>query len=524
MSLRERIAGALVSQAPGAEWGAGGVDRSLELADIFISAGITDLTKLSVTIIEYDVGVYDPNLVSDNASQCVPIFGDCPTVPGPGGYVLGKEKRLAFSYKGIIKDWLNDPDYPNKFFEGTRFAWSAAGDGNVSYHVVFDSKGFSIQPFWGSSSDWGDFREALKFTGTAFLAVAALPAVGFSAGSYLGAAIVGETVAVAYPALTASIGNVALSTALNGGDVETAVKRTALSFAGSQAGGLVSAGVTGATGLDTLGKVAGSVAASFVTGADPITAATFTLLSQVPNMSLQSSAPEFYDLVGDAPDFMPIPDIPGNFDVAFDGGFDSGSITADPGFTGLPVYNWNGADAGWVQPVDSDLPLIDYSTPPAPASLFPVPGIAPGFENIFASTQNVIGVVTQAAASALQLVRAYQQTKAPVQTAVRRVTSGGVVEIAARDGFIHTQAPNGKTTKKMPRAGEAYATADSSLIVNNGDGTFTTISPNGAQSVTRYPSTGFNFAGVGAGLDTETTIRYGLLAVGAFFLLRKVVK
>jgi hypothetical protein len=497
MSNREILASVLIAQAPNAEWTAGGVDRALELADIFINAGITDLTKLSVKLVTFPAPKFDYAL---------------------DAYVMTEEQRLAFDYQGRQIDWIGDPNFPYKHWEGTRFAWSAAGRGNVGYHAVFTSNGFQIAPFWGSSSDAGEFRDALKFVGAAALAVAGLPTVGFSAGAFLGSAILGSGVAAAYPGLAAAVGNVALSAAMTGGDIENAIKRAGLSYVGGEAGGFVGSGVTDQTGIATLGQVASIATRAYITGSDPRFAIANTLIQSGASM-LSSS-----DLVSyDAPpawELLPIPDV--EFQNA-----------GDP----LP-YGDAGDDAEFFEifgnapgtPFDSpfftnpvDLPLLDYSAPPAGA-LFPVPGVAPGENALFAGSGNIIGTVTQAASQALQLVAAYQKVRKPIEATARRVSANGTVQVANRDGLIHTRSASGQITKRRPPVGEATATIDNSLIVNNGDGTYTLVSPNGAISTQRYP---ISTAAGGFSLDSIASpenLKYAAFAVGAFVLARSLAK
>jgi hypothetical protein len=494
---RDVLARVLVAAAPWADWTAGGVDRGLELADIFLSWGIEDPTKLSLVQVPYECD-YDEN---------VPGTGD-----GEGNFVTRRIPQtclgLGFKYQNRSFGWLGTPDDKNNnsssFFQETMFAWSARGHGNVGYHVRPAEGGFEIFPLWGSSSDWGDFRDFARFAvsiGVGFVA----PAIGFNAGASLGAAIVGDSVAVAYPALSTAVGNVAISTALNGGDIERAVKSTALSYVGTQAGGFVGAEVTDATGLDTLGKTAAVATRAFVTGADPRFAIANVLIQSGASML---STPDFYDPVSMAPDMLPIPDV---------------EIQDNAWLDDTPIYGVElPYDPAW-QPSDTDPFAVDYSTPPA-GGLFPIPGIVPGENSLFAGSGNIIGQVTAAASSALQLVAAYQKARGPIQATARRVMSNGAVQVANRDGLIHTRNAQGQVTKRRPPVGEATATIDNSLIVNNGDGTYTLISPNGAISTQRYPFT----SPVGDinlnSLASPENLKYAALAVGAFFLVKKIAK
>lgn len=549
MKVIDALAGILKSSAPSADWFAGGVDRAQELARVFEAWGIVDLSKLQIVQRDYVRTYWDLSPKQDGSR---------------GGLKTEPDTGIAFSYDGRVIGFLgvvgNDGaidkrpnDFNIKVFEGTVFAWSALGNGNVSYRIGTDPRGaFMIYPAWGSSSDWGEFRQIFRFYATAFLSVVA-PTIGFNAGTSLGTAIVSESFALAYPTLTTTIGNVAISTAMNGGDIEKAVERAALSYVGAEAGGFVGAEVTNLTDMATLGKVAAVATRAFITGADPRFAVAGSLIMAG---GAALSTPAFYDPLTMAPDFLPIPDIDfqtGDFMLSSS---DLISYDAPPAWDLLPVptveftdqvfdplpYGDAGDDAEFLAifgnapgtPFDSpfysnpvDLPLIDYSMPPAGA-LFPVPSVLPGENALFSGPNTVIGVITAAATSALRLVEAYQKTSKPIQATARRVAANGSIEVANRDGLIHTQTRDGRITKRRPPVGEATATIDNSLIVNNGDGTYTLISPNGAILTQRYPAN-TSSGGFGSGFDLQSiaspdNLKLAAIAVGAFVLARKFAK
>lgn len=80
----------------------------------------------------------------------------------------------------------------------------------------------------------------------------------------LGEAILGVEAAAAYPAAAQVLGNVALQTALTGGDIEAAARSAAASFAGGQFGDVVG------TGLDSaaIGKVTAAATTAALRGGD----------------------------------------------------------------------------------------------------------------------------------------------------------------------------------------------------------------------------------------------------------------
>jgi len=111
-----------------------------------------------------------------------------------------------------------------------------------------------------SSGEW--FRDTLetafKFVGTLYLSSVG----GAALSSWIGAAVVPQSVAAAYPALTQAVGQVALQTAVNGGDVEKAVTATVASYAGSIAGGYAG----GLTDSAFIGKLAGTATGALFKG------------------------------------------------------------------------------------------------------------------------------------------------------------------------------------------------------------------------------------------------------------------
>lgn len=187
-ALREAI---LARWGQTGDWNASGVDRAAELAQLFASKGITDLSQLGLAKRDKSVEAYladamglgttDPTATDVDPFAKVPISGNVLTY---GGQDLG--------YFNPSKDILF-PELLAKTDKGdNEFAWSAAGKGNVGYTAGLAPDGsLMITPTWGSSSDKGEIMDALK--GTAFVLGAGLgiPAAANALG-LTGAASAGE--------------------------------------------------------------------------------------------------------------------------------------------------------------------------------------------------------------------------------------------------------------------------------------------------------------------------------------------
>lgn len=90
---------------------------------------------------------------------------------------------------------------------------------------------------------------------------------------------------------------------------------------------------------------------------------------------------------------------------------------------------------------------------------------------------------------ALKLVDSYRRLtnpQTPNRVAQARVGSSTVR--ATPGGMIETIDASGRVTRRKPPVGQPQMTTDGSMIVNNGDGTYTSISPSGAMSTNRYPA------------------------------------
>jgi len=141
------------------DWSQGGIDRAQELATLLLNRGITDVSQIGL----------------DNGQA---TFGD---------------KRIGFA-----GDYNNDNTYGSKVSDqlqdGNRIGWSARGDGNVSYKVGTDAQGQNyLTPEWGSSSDMGKVRNALKAAAAMAAMYYGLPMLGGEAAAAGAGSTVGLT-------------------------------------------------------------------------------------------------------------------------------------------------------------------------------------------------------------------------------------------------------------------------------------------------------------------------------------------
>jgi hypothetical protein len=96
------------------------------------------------------------------------------------------------------------------------------------------------------------------------------------------------------------------------------------------------------------------------------------------------------------------------------------------------------------------------------------------------------------------VLAAWQRLKNPqVQPRARVVNADGSVSVVGNNGLIQTRTPDGRIVAQRPPVGVPQATISGNYIVNNGDGTYSIISPTGQKQT--YPYTTATAVG-GAGL------------------------
>lgn len=507
----EFIAQQLKTSAPDADWNAGGIDRAYELALIFDRNNILLISDLKVISTQFEQ--YIPEHWQGTESQ--EIF-----------YPESREivSSFAFSYRGRQIGFMGTPDrsdYEPFFQLGVRgyfCAWSAAGHGHVGYVVRPNKarKALEIVPVWDSSSDAGAIRDMFLTIGS-ILASVILPIAGISVGSSIGSALFGANFAAAYPVISAAVGNAAVATVFNGGDIGAAIKGAALGAVSGGVGSAVGSKVMALSDSAIFSAAASAAARAVVSGGDVKQAIAVAVVSKGASMfgapeTFPYEMPELvsYDISEDVswnfdPNADPV-DWTGGGDEIWPGSgtrFDDGGAVFDfppldsnlPGFTvdqnlfpisvTEPAFVDSGSSFGFGFPaLDASLPGFTINPNLIPIAQ-PYAANSPAF-----NPQPLIQGITQAALSALQVVSAFRALSAPtLQPRARVVQADGSVSVISSNGTIQTRSPSGAVVSTRPPVGVPQATIDGSFVVNNGDGSFTRVTASGQSERLQYTTT-----------------------------------
>lgn len=330
------IAAQLRASSPNSDWNSHGVDRARELAAMFIRVGANDLQTLALE----SVNVWecfklighslDPQSQAEYDSwpaQVTNQFWNLPgdvslgftPVPGTpehfaisheltGWYDWAGNKRrpeevlalrdylpLRFNIGGKPVGFIGDTNRDGSITGGAPLlrlwndavlvGWSSRGSGNVHYLMFLTpEKTFRFHPVWQSSraGDRATVRELV-------VAAVMIGSLGYafagagSLGSALGEQIVGAQFAATYPGVTSAIGNTALSTAMNGGDVEAAVKGAVVSYGAGAIGVQVGSQVAQVTDIEAIGRIAQAATTAYIRGGDVPGAVRYALLQSIPD-------------------------------------------------------------------------------------------------------------------------------------------------------------------------------------------------------------------------------------------------
>lgn len=406
-------------------------------------------------------------------------------------------------------------------------------------------------------SDWVDFRTGALFVASGVLM--AIPGVGQAIGEF----VMGAQLAATYPAIATAIGNAAMSTALNGGDVQAGVTSAVAGMLGAQAGGLAQA----QTSSTIVGNVTAAVTKTLIAGGDVEKAVGQSLLqsgaTSLGNLLEPSTMdtgdegffsnynPDFGVDVGTIPDDFAAYDFGDGTDLsAGDINFGGGAVTAMPDLSGdlanvdltggAPVDDFFTDEYGVQYGIDAqgDLTVIDYvddqgvgyytdadgnvlvadtATTADLGQTFGVPVYDPaqsGPTGPSGSVNTANGqALTNLALAALKLVGAWNQAGQPA------IRGSSQTATANANGTVTTRNPNGTVTTTRAPVGTPYLTANGSLVTNNGDGSYTTITPNGQTITGHYPGTGAS--GSGALGSIPPAVLYGGLGLLALLALKK---
>jgi len=155
-------------------------------------------------------------------------------------------------------------------------------------------------------------------------------------------------------------------------------------------------------------------------------------------------------------------------------------------------------------------PILMPTAPPAPIPTVVIaPPAAPGI-----TFDNIVKGATTAALAAISVVRAWEQRKLPVNPNARQTDPRGNQQTVTRDGVIVTRTPDGRTTTTRPAVGEPRMTVDGTMVMNNGDGTFTRVGADGRRETLPYPG-----AAGGGGVTMPGGVPPALLYAGGALVL-----
>jgi hypothetical protein len=167
---------------------------------------------------------------------------------------------------------------------------------------------------------------------------------------------------------------------------------------------------------------------------------------------------------------MPLPDFP--------------AIDADDTWT-MPVTGGEVEDlvtVGDINVITAD-EVANYTGTGGAGGIVETGGTGPGTTVI-----EVIKDATAAMVAALGLVQAYRSlTSKPAPNPVAQARQGSNTVRANPNGTITTTTATGQTRTARPPVGQPQMTTDGTMIVNNGDGTYTRIGRDGQSVINRYP-------------------------------------
>jgi hypothetical protein len=104
------------------------------------------------------------------------------------------------------------------------------------------------------------------------------------------------------------------------------------------------------------------------------------------------------------------------------------------------------------------------------------------------SVANVLDNLTNLAVNALKVYGVWQQyNKQPIAAPGTRQLSNGATVTPVKNGTLVTRGPTGSTSTRPMEPGKPYTFADGSIVINNGNGTYTVISANGQSTTQPYP-------------------------------------
>lgn len=377
------------------------------------------------------------------------------------------------------------------------FASTQNSDYFANYLVQFDAKGnpyFLVKLIHKTKSH--------GFFGDLFAMIAPIaPIIGLGlnllvpgVGSLIGEAVLGESGAF-YPLLAESIGNIAVNTALNGGDIERAVQ--------SAITGSISSGV-GLSVSDTVdsviaGRAASAATSAAVSGSD-IKKAVFLSLA---NSGVSSVTKELSTMpsLNNASDYFSN-DIP--LDSSQSDYIDAGSISFDP----------VGAAAQQQAIVDA-IPIL------TPADVFGSDGGAVANSSSFVDSRSTTDRIAEIVGTAGKMALAWRAAGTPRPLLPGSNSRSGLVT-ASNNGTIKTTDASGRSTNSIPAAGQPYVTPAGEIMTNNGDGSFSVVSLNGQVKTTAYSNAQMSSKSISAQISgfSLSSVPISAWIVGAFLAVK----
>jgi hypothetical protein len=251
----ERLAAQLraqynTGQGGSGSWDDAGHDRAMELAQLLVLNGVTDLSG-GMRFVDTPGREYTPEDYAQLEAQIQSAGSEgggsaqheLDAMRARGREPSQRQLQIGDKTVGYLGDYNNDGTYGSKRSEYFQpqdqnlLAWSARGHGNTSYSVVAhpDTGELFIVPGWASSSDAADVRRAAIFAGGV-----ALAAVG---GSGLAASSMGATGATG-----AALNGAAMGAGMNMATTQELSGDTLKAAALGGAGGALTHGLSGASG------------------------------------------------------------------------------------------------------------------------------------------------------------------------------------------------------------------------------------------------------------------------------------
>ena len=339
------------------------------------------------------------------------------------------------------------------------------------YYCVFTSEGIPafVCDVQDIGTPWLSYRAGLEYIGSTVLSAFIAPV-----GQSIGAAVLGSDTAAAYPALSQAVGNAAVNTALNGGNVQQGV----IAAVGGSAGAAVGVQVSDVT-CQAIGAAAQSVTTALITGQSAVAAGLTALLKSGITAAVSAAA---------SPPVSQSPAQPIGVQTMDPTLIDTSGLTLSTGFDPNalnPTLADNTTDP--TAAASTDLPSV-LNTPPNPFDFSSTPNnpLSPPSSVANSSTlsnQDPLsaaagGIITALAAGAVKAL-----------LPALGVTVPATSQTVNANGTITTRNANGTVTTTQIPPGAAYPLPSGGVVTNNGNGTYTTVLPNGTSSTTSYSAT-----------------------------------